>query len=45
MRDLWLLIPRDLVALGVWVWSFASNNIVWRGEVFTVKDGKLVKAN
>lgn len=45
LRDLWLLIPRDLVALGVWVWSFASNNIVWRGEVFTVKNGKLVKAS
>lgn len=45
LRDLWLLIPRDLVALGVWVWSFASNNIVWRGEVFAVKNGKLVKAS
>jgi ceramide glucosyltransferase len=45
LRDLWLLIPRDLVALGIWVWSFASNNIVWRGEVFAVKNGKLIKTS
>lgn len=41
LRDLWLLLPRDVVALGVWVWSFAANDVVWRGEVFALKDGKL----
>lgn len=43
LRDLWLLLPRDLVALGLWVWSFASNSISWRGETFLLKDGKLIK--
>ena len=37
-----LLLPmRDLVATGLWIAGFAGNTIVWRGERFTVKDGKL----
>jgi ceramide glucosyltransferase len=43
LRDLWLLLPRDLVALGLWIWSFAGNTIAWRGETFSLKGGKLVK--
>ncbi len=41
LRDIWLLLPRDLVALGLWVWSFAGDTVVWRGDRFTLKDGKL----
>jgi ceramide glucosyltransferase len=41
LRDLWLLLPRDLVALGIWIWSFAGNTVAWRGEEFSLKDGKL----
>ena len=41
LRDIWLLLPRDLVALGLWAWSFAGDTVVWRGERFTLKDGKL----
>jgi ceramide glucosyltransferase len=41
LRDLWLVFPRDLVALGLWIWSFAGNTVVWRGEVFALKNGKL----
>jgi len=33
---------RDLVAAGVWVAGFAGNAIVWRGERFLLKDGKLL---
>jgi len=43
VRDLWLLPLRDLVGFGVWVWSFASHEIEWRGERFVLKDGRLVK--
>lgn len=43
LRDMWLLLPRDLVALGLWVWSFADNTVVWRGEVFALKNGKMGK--
>jgi hypothetical protein len=30
--------------MGVWVAGFASNEIVWRGERFVIKAGKLEKA-
>ncbi len=37
-----LLLPlRDLVATGLWIAGFAGNTIVWRGERFTVRGGKL----
>ena len=41
LARLWLLPPRDLVAIGVWVAGFAGNTIVWRGERFVLKGGKL----
>jgi ceramide glucosyltransferase len=44
LPNLWLLPLRDLVAMGVWVAGFAGNTIVWRGERFTLKNGKLHKA-
>jgi len=45
LPSLWLLPLRDLVAMGVWVAGFAGHSIVWRGERFELKDGKLYKAN
>jgi len=41
LPNLWLLPLRDLIAMGVWVAGFAGNTIVWRGERFTLKNGKL----
>jgi ceramide glucosyltransferase len=41
LPNLWLLPVRDLIAMGLWVAGFAGNTIVWRGERFTVKGGKL----
>lgn len=41
LRDLWLLPLRDLIALGLWAWSYASDTVSWRGESFSLKDGKL----
>ncbi|HLW87554.1 MAG TPA: bacteriohopanetetrol glucosamine biosynthesis glycosyltransferase HpnI [Terriglobales bacterium] len=40
----WLaLIPvRDAVAMIVWVISFAGQTVTWRGDVFKLRDGKLV---
>jgi ceramide glucosyltransferase len=40
-RDLWLVPLRDLIGLYIWMVSFAGSTVVWRGEVFTVKDGRL----
>ena len=42
LPNLWLLPLRDLVATGLWIAGFAGNTIVWRGQRFTVKDGKLI---
>ena len=41
LPSLWLLPFRDIVATVLWVGGFASNTIVWRGERFEVRQGKL----
>ena len=41
LANLWLLPVRDAIAMGLWVAGFAGDTIVWRGERFTLKDGKL----
>ncbi|HEY1577155.1 MAG TPA: bacteriohopanetetrol glucosamine biosynthesis glycosyltransferase HpnI [Terracidiphilus sp.] len=38
---LFLSPARDVIALALWLWGFASNSIVWRGERFEVRQGKL----
>ncbi len=43
LRDLWLLPLRDLFGLGFWAWSFADDTIVWRGERFHLRNGRLVR--
>jgi ceramide glucosyltransferase len=43
VRDLWLLPLRDLVALGLWIWSFAGNTVAWRDQHFALKDGKMTR--
>ena len=44
LSNLWLLPIRDVVAMGLWVAGFAGDTIVWRGERFALKKGRLVKA-
>jgi ceramide glucosyltransferase len=41
LRDIWLLPVRDFFGLAVWVWSFAGDTVVWRGEKFRLRDGRL----
>jgi ceramide glucosyltransferase len=41
LQSLWLLPIRDLVALALWAWCYAGTTIQWRGQEFTVKDGKM----
>jgi ceramide glucosyltransferase len=45
LATLWLLPLRDCAAFLIWIWSFAGNTIHWRGERFTLKDGRLHKAS
>jgi ceramide glucosyltransferase len=42
VRDLWLLPLRDVLGLAVWFGCYAGHSIVWRGNLFLLKDGKLV---
>lgn len=43
IRDMWLIVPRDLLTLVLWAWSYASDTVKWRGEEFVVRQGKLVR--
>ena len=41
LRSLWLLPLRDLLAVAVWVGGLSGRKILWRGEEFTLENGKL----
>ncbi len=43
-RYLWLLPLRDLFGLAVWVMSFFTRRIFWRGSTFYVRNQRLVPA-
>lgn len=43
LRDLWLLPLRDFFGLGFWAWSFAGDTVVWRGERFRLRDGRITR--
>jgi ceramide glucosyltransferase len=39
-----LLVPlRDFAAALVWLIGFSGNGVTWRGDSFTLKDGKLMR--
>jgi ceramide glucosyltransferase len=41
LRDLWLVPLRDLFGLWFWAWSFAGDTVVWRGELFRLREGRI----
>jgi ceramide glucosyltransferase len=41
LRDLWLLPVRDFFGLWFWAWSFAGDTVVWRGQLFRLRDGRI----
>src|SRR6202012_4809713 len=43
LRDLWLLPLRDFFGLGFWAWSFAGDTVMWRGERFRLRDGRIMR--
>jgi ceramide glucosyltransferase len=43
LRDIWLLPLRDFIGMGFWVWSYASDIVVWRGERFRLRNGKITR--
>jgi ceramide glucosyltransferase len=44
LADLWLIPARDAVGVAIWFASFGGDTIVWRGEKFHLKDGRLTRA-
>jgi ceramide glucosyltransferase len=40
-KNLWLIPVRDLVAVFVWIASFAGHTVTWRGDRFALKNGRL----
>ena len=43
LRYAWLIPLRDLIAVGVWIASLGGHMVIWRGERFEVKDGRLTR--
>jgi ceramide glucosyltransferase len=43
LRYLWLIPVRDVVAVCIWLASFAGHTVAWRGDSFYLKDGKLAR--
>ncbi len=43
LPSLWLLPLRDVVQMSIWIAGFAGNTIVWRGEEFQLRNGKLFR--
>jgi ceramide glucosyltransferase len=41
LPSLWLLPARDLIALALWAFGFAGDTILWRGQRFRLRRGKL----
>jgi ceramide glucosyltransferase len=41
LRDFILLLLRDCFGLFFWAWSYASDTVVWRGERFRPRRGRL----
>jgi ceramide glucosyltransferase len=44
MRLIWLLPLRDFLAVFLWLGGLTGRKIVWRGEVFNLKNGKLTRS-
>lgn len=43
MRWLLMIPLRDAIAIMIWLVSFVGHTVSWRGDVFRLQDGKLVK--
>ena len=41
LKHFWWIPIRDLIAVGIWAASLAGRRIVWRGNEFTLENGKL----
>jgi len=44
LRNLWSLPLRDLAAVAVWLASFAGHTVIWRGDRFELRNGRLIRS-
>lgn len=42
LRNLWLILPRDLIALALWAWSYAGDTVAWGSERMVLRKGRIV---
>jgi ceramide glucosyltransferase len=42
-RFLWMIPLRDCAGLGIWLAGFVGHRIIWRGEEFELRNGKLAR--
>jgi len=43
LRDAWMIPLRDLLAVAVWIVSLGGQTVMWRGDRFQLKAGKLTR--
>lgn len=43
LRYAWLIPVRDILGVGVWLVSLGGHTVTWRGDRFTLKNGKLTR--
>ena len=44
LRDIWLVPVRDVVSALLWAWSYAGDDVMWRGERFQLRGGRMERA-
>lgn len=44
-RKLWLVPLRDAVQFVIWLASFVSNRVIWGGEAYKIKEGRMIPVN
>jgi ceramide glucosyltransferase len=42
-KNVWLVPLRDLLAVVIWIASFAGHTVTWRGDRFQLKNGQLIR--
>jgi ceramide glucosyltransferase len=45
LKNPWLLPIRDLIAVFVWITSFAGYTVAWRGDRFELRNGRITPKN
>ena len=43
LKSLWIIPLRDLVAVGVWAAGLFGHRVVWRGDRFQLRNGRLIR--